>query len=63
MTLKEALDALDANENIKSYLSSELVEAFLALKRDEIMRYEKNVDDPDTREVTGWEQEEYLLRF
>lgn len=63
MTLKEALDALDANENIKSYLSAELVEAFLALKRDEIMRYEKNVDDPDTREVTRWEQEEYLLRF
>lgn len=63
MTFKEALDALDANENIKKYLSAELVEAFLALKRDEISRYEENVEDPNTREVTKWEQDEYLLRF
>lgn len=63
MTFKEALDALDANKNIKRYLSAELVEAFLALKRDEISRYEENVEDPNTREVTKWEQDEYLLRF
>lgn len=63
MTFKEALDALEANENIKKYLSAELVEAILALKRDEISRYEENVEDPDTREVTKWEQDEYLLRF
>jgi glutamine synthetase len=63
MSLKEALDALSANENIKTYLSSELIGVFLALKRDEIERYEKSVADPETRDVTQWEQDEYLLRF
>lgn len=63
MTLKEALKALSANENIKAYLSSELVETFLALKFDEIERYENTVPDPLTRDVTQWEHDEYLLRF
>lgn len=63
MTLKEALEALNANENIKAYLSSELVETFLALKFDEIERYENTVPDPLTRDVTQWEHDEYLLRF
>ncbi len=63
MTLKEALEALSTNENIKAYLSSELVETFLALKFDEIERYENTVPDPLTRDVTQWEHDEYLLRF
>lgn len=63
MTLKEALEALSTNENIKAYLSSELVETFLALKFDEIERYENTVPDPLTRDITQWEHDEYLLRF
>lgn len=63
MTLKDALDALVANKNIQNYLSVELVETFLVLKHDEIKRYEQNVEDSATREVTQWEKNEYLLRF
>jgi hypothetical protein len=39
------------------------VETFLVLKRDEIERYRAEVEDPSTRDVTKWEQDEYLLRY
>ena len=63
MTLQDALDALDANEQMKKRLSPQLVETFLVLKRDEIERYNKEVVDPSTRDVTQWEQDEYLIRY
>jgi glutamine synthetase len=48
---------------MKKQLSPQLVETFLVLKREEIQRYEGEVKDPSTREVTKWEQDEYLLHF
>jgi glutamine synthetase len=63
MSFKDALDALESNSYLKDQLSPQLVEAFLVLKREEIERYENEVPDPSTREVTRWEQDEYLLHF
>ena len=63
MSFKDALDALESNSYLKDQLSPQLVEAFLVLKREEIERYENEVQDPSTREVTRWEQDEYLLHF
>jgi glutamine synthetase len=63
MTFKDALDALESNTHMKKQLSPQLIETFLVLKREEIQRYEGEVKDPSTREVTKWEQDEYLLHF
>jgi glutamine synthetase len=63
MSFEAALDALEANEQMKSQLSPQLVETFLVMKREEIERYKADVADPTTREVTKWEQDEYLLRY
>jgi len=63
MTFKDALDALESNIHMKKQLSPQLIETFLVLKREEIQRYEGEVKDPSTREVTKWEQDEYLLHF
>jgi glutamine synthetase len=41
-------------------LAKEMVDVFLVLKRDEIARYEAEVSDPSTRDVTQWEIDEYL---
>lgn len=62
-TFTESLDALEANSHLHEQLSSELVETFLVLKRDEIARYEAEVPDPSTREVTQWEHDEYLVDY
>ena len=40
-----------------------LVDTFVVLKRDEVERYEAEVDDPTTREVTAWEVDEYLADY
>lgn len=63
MTFKDALDALESNIHMKKQLSPQIIETFLVLKREEIQRYEGEVKDPSTREVTKWEQDEYLLHF
>jgi len=63
MTFKDALDALESNNYMKQQLSPQLIETFLVLKREEIERYESEVKDPSTREVTQWELDEYLLHF
>jgi glutamine synthetase len=60
MTLRDALDALEKDDFMRQALGSTFVETFLTLKRDEIERYEADVDDPSTREVTQWEIDEYL---
>jgi glutamine synthetase len=33
------------------------------MKRDEVERYEQEVADPATRDVTEWELEEYLADY
>lgn len=63
LNFTEALDALEANDNLKKYMSPLLIEAFVVLKRDEIDRYNKAVKDPSNEVVTEWEQKEYLAHF
>jgi len=60
MSLAAALDALDADTDLRSALPAKFIECFTALKRDEVRRYTEEVPDPDTRAVTEWEIEEYL---
>jgi glutamine synthetase len=59
MTFTAALDALEANDDLRQQLSQELINVFLVMKRDEIERYEAAVPEP-TREVTQWEIDEYF---
>lgn len=63
MSFAAALDSLENNSELTNQLSPQLVETFLTLKRDEIQRYIQEVADPTTRDVTQWEQDEYLLRY
>jgi glutamine synthetase len=63
MSFTEALDALEANDNLRKYMSPLLIEAFIVLKRDEIARYQEAVKDHSNEVVTAWEQKEYLAHF
>jgi glutamine synthetase len=58
-----ALDALDADTALKDILGAAFVETFIALKRDEVERYTAESSDPDTRDTTQWELDEYLLDY
>lgn len=59
-SLGSALDALDADTVLHEALGGPLIDVFSVLKRDEVARYEAEVENPDTREVTQWELDEYL---
>jgi glutamine synthetase len=63
MSLAEALDALEANDQLRAQLSEELITVFMVMKRDEVARYTAAVKDPATREVTDWEINEYVADF
>jgi glutamine synthetase len=63
MSLGEALDALEGDDELRTQLSDELVNVFMALKRDEVERYTASVADPTTRDVTEWEIKEYIEDF
>jgi len=63
MNLGAALDALHNDSVLCDMLGGPLVEVFEVLKRDEIARYTEAVNDPETREVTSWEIEEYFLDY
>ncbi len=60
MSLGAALDELQADSDLRHHLPDNFIDAFTALKRDEVARYEAEVEDPTTREVTQWEIDEYL---
>ena len=60
MSLREALDALAADTDLRDLLPENFIDAFMAMKRDEVERYEAAVEDPTTRDVTQWELDEYL---
>jgi glutamine synthetase len=60
MTLRDALDALDADPALRELLTGDFIDVFMTMKRDEVERYEAEVDDPSTRDVTQWELDEYL---
>ena len=62
-TLTHALDALETDAFMKDALGAPLVDVFVLLKRDEVARYEDEVEDPDTRDVTQWELDEYLEAY
>lgn len=62
-TLTAALDALEANAHLHEQMSTQLIEVFLVMKRDEIRRYEEAVSDPSTRDVTQWEIDEYFADY
>lgn len=62
-TFTEALDALEANSDLHEHLAKQMVEVFLVLKRDEVARYEAEVEDPSTRDVTQWEIDEYFADY
>jgi glutamine synthetase len=51
-SLGEALDALEADEYFKDVLGSQFVQAFLAMKRNEVNRFQSA--------VTDWELKEYV---
>lgn len=60
MSLGAALDALGEDQALRDHLSNTFIDVFTALKRDEVARYEAEVDDPNTRDVTQWELDEYI---
>lgn len=60
MTLDAALDALDADDGLMEKLGQVFVQTFVTMKRDELERYQADVDDPSTRDVTEWEIDEYI---
>lgn len=59
-SLADALDALEASTVLREALGEPFIDVFTVLKRDEVRRYETEVPDPSTRDVTGWELDEYL---
>jgi glutamine synthetase len=62
-TLAQALDALEADKELRGALGEALVRSFVALKRAEWERYAAAVDDPATTDVTPWEVDYYLPFF
>ncbi|MGV8876667.1 MAG: glutamine synthetase family protein [Rhodoglobus sp.] len=63
MSLRAALDALDADTVMRTSLGDTLIDVFSVLKRDEVRRYEKSVSDVNTRDVSQWEIDEYFADY
>ncbi|NUO97160.1 MAG: glutamine synthetase, partial [Nonomuraea sp.] len=55
MTLPEALDAFEADDELTGLLGKDFTTAFLAYKRDEVARFQ--------RHVTDWEFGEYAYHL
>ena len=62
-TFTEALNELEANENLREHLAGQLVDVFLVMKRDEIDRYNQEVGPLHGRTVTQRELDEYIEDF
>jgi glutamine synthetase len=63
LTFTAALDALEADPLFAEIMGPIVISTHLSLKRDEIERYEAEVPDPSTREITAWELEEYIWDY
>lgn len=63
LTFTAALDALDTDPLFADLMGPIVVSTHLTLKRDEIERYEAEVPDPSTREITAWELDEYIWDY
>ena len=63
LTFTQALDALEADPLFAEQMGATVIATHLTLKRDEIARYEAEVPDPSTREITSWELDEYIWDY
>jgi glutamine synthetase len=63
LTFTEALDALEEDSLFTDLMGPSVISTHLTLKRDEIERYEAEVPDPSTREITAWELDEYIWDY
>jgi glutamine synthetase len=63
LTFTQALDALEADPLFAEQMGATVIATHLTLKRDEIERYEAEVPDPSTREITSWELDEYIWDY
>jgi glutamine synthetase len=63
LTFTEALDSLEADPLFADLMGPIVISTHLTLKRDEIERYEAEVSDPSTREITAWELDEYIWDY
>ena len=54
-SLREALDALDADKQLRAGLGDVFVDYYLAIKHAEVARFEQS--------VTDWEDREYFRMF
>jgi glutamine synthetase len=63
MTLEGALAALEADSVLREMLGKTFVDTFVTMKADEVRRYVEAGNAPDSREVSDWEVQEYLLHY
>jgi glutamine synthetase len=63
LTLAEALDALEADPAICEAMGGDLVRAFVAIRRDEVQRWEKAGIDWSVETISRWELREYLAFY
>lgn len=59
-TLAEALDAFEADSVLCEAMGPDLVRAFLAIRRDELRRWDESGNAWSVEEITDWELNEYL---
>jgi glutamine synthetase len=54
------LDALEADTALTEAMGSDLVRVFVALRRNEVERWEKAGDEWNPEEISDWELAQYL---
>lgn len=62
-TLAEALDAVEADTVLTEAMGPDLVDAYVALRRHEVARWEAAGERWDPEQVTAWELESYLRYY
>ena len=59
-SLAEALDALEADAAMTKAMGSDLVRVYLALRRNEVERWERSGVEWNPEQISDWELEQYL---
>ena len=59
-TLWEALDAYEADGRLCEAMGADLTRCFLALRRDEVARWQATGNEFSMADITAWELDEYL---
>ena len=59
-TLADALDALEADQVLAEAMGNDLTRAYLAIRRDEVARWEATGTEWTVDEISSWELNEYL---